>query len=480
MATVVFFGAHADDIEIGAGGTCAKLAAAGFEVHVVIATDEADPAIAERRREEARAAARNLGIRATRVHFLGHPDGDLRSTRAAVGALRKLFNEKGLKPTAVFTHTDVDSHNDHVELTRLVRATFRGTAIFKYIVRNSAIVSHFHPTLYSRVDGMLGAKARALVSHTSQVAAGRVSVDRLLEFSKRYTVAEDSVHLEAFEVEIQEGAGDLTELMDVINDAPFSRFWLPIYQAGDLTILAGDGSRVLWPTMKVTPSSAPGTLELVATLQSMLLATFAAESNRNLRTFVRVAPRSAALPADVPSGTMLILGSQSNNPATAVALAQMQPLRLRVEPASGRRAAPRLHDLSTDRSRRVLLPPTRQGLSPGEFAGDFGLITIGRTERADGTSAIAILLDGSSRSGFSAAFRCLISAEALAGLAPQAREVTTGNQRAAQWMMPATTSGEPLLEGMEYHPATARSGASRRPKSPAVAKTRTTSSKRAA
>jgi LmbE family N-acetylglucosaminyl deacetylase len=42
MTVAVFFGAHADDIELGAGGTCAKLCASGFEVHIVIATDESD------------------------------------------------------------------------------------------------------------------------------------------------------------------------------------------------------------------------------------------------------------------------------------------------------------------------------------------------------------------------------------------------------------------------------------------------------
>ena len=40
MAVAVFFGAHADDVELGAGGTCAKLCAAGFDVRIVVATDE--------------------------------------------------------------------------------------------------------------------------------------------------------------------------------------------------------------------------------------------------------------------------------------------------------------------------------------------------------------------------------------------------------------------------------------------------------
>jgi LmbE family N-acetylglucosaminyl deacetylase len=36
--SIVAFGAHPDDVEIGMGGTVAKLARNGYDVHLVIAT----------------------------------------------------------------------------------------------------------------------------------------------------------------------------------------------------------------------------------------------------------------------------------------------------------------------------------------------------------------------------------------------------------------------------------------------------------
>ena len=145
MSVVVMFGAHADDIELGAGGTCAKLCAAGLEVHIVVGTDEADAAVAARRRSEAVAAAALLGVPSPRVHFLGLPDGHVRCNRRAVTLVRNLLSSNRLRPAAVFTHTSQDSHQDHVELTRIVRGAVRQTTILSYVVRNSAVISHFRP-----------------------------------------------------------------------------------------------------------------------------------------------------------------------------------------------------------------------------------------------------------------------------------------------------------------------------------------------
>jgi len=78
-------GAHPDDIEFGCGGTLAKWAAAGCDIHHVVCTDGSrgtwdpgeDPtALVHTREQEQRAAARALGGTAD-VTFLRWPDGEL-------------------------------------------------------------------------------------------------------------------------------------------------------------------------------------------------------------------------------------------------------------------------------------------------------------------------------------------------------------------------------------------------------------------
>src|SRR5712691_5907171 len=86
--------AHPDDAEISSGGTLAKWAAAGREVHLLVLTngdrgsndpDEDREALARTRAEESEAAGRVLGLSSVRI--LGTPDGELENTsgvRAAV------------------------------------------------------------------------------------------------------------------------------------------------------------------------------------------------------------------------------------------------------------------------------------------------------------------------------------------------------------------------------------------------------------
>ncbi|MGO9557718.1 MAG: PIG-L deacetylase family protein [Acidimicrobiales bacterium] len=86
-AVALAIGAHPDDIEFGCGGTLAKWAAGGCEIHHLVCTDGSkgswdpaqDPAaLVALRREEQRAASRALGGQGE-VVFLGWPDGELES-----------------------------------------------------------------------------------------------------------------------------------------------------------------------------------------------------------------------------------------------------------------------------------------------------------------------------------------------------------------------------------------------------------------
>ena len=87
-AVALAVGAHPDDIEFGCGGTFAKWAAAGCEIHHLVCTDGSkgtwDPdtgpggARALRRGRAARRRPAPLGGKGD-VVFLGWPDGELES-----------------------------------------------------------------------------------------------------------------------------------------------------------------------------------------------------------------------------------------------------------------------------------------------------------------------------------------------------------------------------------------------------------------
>jgi LmbE family N-acetylglucosaminyl deacetylase len=118
--------AHPNDPEVSCGGTLARWAHAGAEVHVLVATrgdkGSADPDVvadelAARRSEEMAEAARVLGLAGH--HQLGIDDGDLENTPAVRSRIVELIRRVRPEvlvcpdPTAVFFGDHYYNHHDH-------------------------------------------------------------------------------------------------------------------------------------------------------------------------------------------------------------------------------------------------------------------------------------------------------------------------------------------------------------------------------
>ncbi|MDG1989864.1 MAG: PIG-L family deacetylase [Dehalococcoidia bacterium] len=117
---------HPDDSDVGAGGITAKLAAAGWEVRIVVATDGSKGSSEEnvnqeelisKRIIEQNNASKQLG--AKDVRFLNFVDGELEYNRTLIEKITKEI--RIFKPYAVYTHdpeaiiinNSFVSHSDH-------------------------------------------------------------------------------------------------------------------------------------------------------------------------------------------------------------------------------------------------------------------------------------------------------------------------------------------------------------------------------
>jgi bacillithiol biosynthesis deacetylase BshB1 len=112
-------GAHADDIELGMGGTVAKMVRLGHRGLLVDLTDGAmgTRGTPEQRLSEAEESARILGVRRRN---LGFPDGTLRPDEPVLlERIVALFRET--RPRIVFTHPLRDRHPDHEAVSEIVR-----------------------------------------------------------------------------------------------------------------------------------------------------------------------------------------------------------------------------------------------------------------------------------------------------------------------------------------------------------------------
>ena len=114
---VLAIGAHPDDEVLGAGGTLAKHAAAGHEVHVLIVTEGTtaqyeDERIIERKEADAWRCAKRLGV--SEVHFGRLPD--MKLDRIAHVELNAVIEDviRQVRPHVVYTHSRQEVNRDHV------------------------------------------------------------------------------------------------------------------------------------------------------------------------------------------------------------------------------------------------------------------------------------------------------------------------------------------------------------------------------
>jgi LmbE family N-acetylglucosaminyl deacetylase len=121
-------GAHADDIEIGAGGTILNWLASGVRLEVQWCVGSAG---GERRGEACRSARAFLcGAESHDVHF-----GDLRDGYFPYeGAAAKDWVEslKVFEPDLILTHYHKDAHQDHRLISELTWNAFRDHQILEY------------------------------------------------------------------------------------------------------------------------------------------------------------------------------------------------------------------------------------------------------------------------------------------------------------------------------------------------------------
>ena len=126
---LVCLGAHADDVEIGAGGAVLRLLDERPQTEVTYVVFSG----CEDRAAETRAAAAALlaGAAQADVHVLSYRDGYFPFEAADIKGFAQAMLE-GVRPHLVLTHRRDDAHQDHRVIADLAWQTFRGAAIAQY------------------------------------------------------------------------------------------------------------------------------------------------------------------------------------------------------------------------------------------------------------------------------------------------------------------------------------------------------------
>jgi LmbE family N-acetylglucosaminyl deacetylase len=179
MSKIIVISAHPDDIDIGMGGTVAKMADAGSGVTSVVLTDgrrSSNPfrwpeeRMAEIRKQEATKAAAVLGI--AEPIFFDLPDLKNRDNSCSAKVRLTDLVER-LRPAEIYTlHDQLDRHPTHQLAGQIVKKAVREAAVSPLPKIWAYEVWGLFPT-WDRVeyiDGQIGKKMLAIAQHKSQVA----------------------------------------------------------------------------------------------------------------------------------------------------------------------------------------------------------------------------------------------------------------------------------------------------------------------
>ncbi len=164
-ATVLAIGAHPDDLELGAGGTLARLVRAGARVVMAVVSLPGDHVA---RLAEARAAAAILGCE-LRVLIEGGRRIDDVKPYQLVGMLDEQIRE--LAPAAVISHSAHEFHGDHmaVHAATVAAQRVRFFDSFSYHpTMTRPLPVAFHPRAYVDISESIDEKIAAINAHASQ------------------------------------------------------------------------------------------------------------------------------------------------------------------------------------------------------------------------------------------------------------------------------------------------------------------------
>jgi len=173
------FGAHADDVELGCGGTLIKLAALGHKTGVIVLTqgEMASRGSVETRAQEFTKSAEIMGLAAHQM--LDIPDGRVEVTWE--NKLKIIKALRSYKPGIVFAPYWVDPHPDHEQTSHLVRAAaylaglkkleteqppFRPNKVIFYPTRHE-----FPPSFIVDISNSHEQKMKAVMAYRSQFGA---------------------------------------------------------------------------------------------------------------------------------------------------------------------------------------------------------------------------------------------------------------------------------------------------------------------
>ena len=193
---VIAFGAHPDDLEVGAGGLLARLANEGAEVTMTVISV---PNRMEERLAEAEAGARIIGAKL----FVLYPQRQSRVEDIPMHELVGRFDTlvADFRPDLVITHSQHDLHWDHGLVNRATVSSLRRTPCDLLAFLSSPEMNaqtRSFGQCFADISGYIDTKIGAIACHKSQLP--KLDVESSRDLARAMGRISGFAYAEAYEV----------------------------------------------------------------------------------------------------------------------------------------------------------------------------------------------------------------------------------------------------------------------------------------
>lgn len=173
---ILAIGAHADDVELGCGGTLAKAVSNGHSVKVIIMSDSSytnyhgtvlrTKEVAEK---EALSALEKIGVDNKDVIVFDFPAKDVPYDSTTVEKINRVLDE--YLPDLILTHWTFDTHQSHKNTSLATISAARNhnnILMYEPFPPSGRSYVAYRPQIYIDVTGYMDKKIESLKAHESQ------------------------------------------------------------------------------------------------------------------------------------------------------------------------------------------------------------------------------------------------------------------------------------------------------------------------
>jgi N-acetylglucosamine malate deacetylase 1 len=167
--SILVFGAHPDDFEIGMAGTIVKLSRMGYSIKLVIAVLPNFTRIDKKEERKLEAIRSSKILEVEEPDFLDLTPDEMIHNRKLIGLIDRYICD--YKPKAVFTQWIGDSHQDHQILTKSVISGSRDISdlyMYETTIPGGITEHSFKSQLFVNISEYIDIKTAALHCFQSQ------------------------------------------------------------------------------------------------------------------------------------------------------------------------------------------------------------------------------------------------------------------------------------------------------------------------